>query len=229
MARKRWNAATGLEEYVDGVTTHQDGTVHVPALKVGEEFGNHLLIDSEGVMRSMSNATMWDDSMVPANAFRNGVTALTFSALTTNLYGYQIDSGDILHLSVQLPHSMKAGSSIYPHIHLVNKNAIGNTAYNVAFKLTYIWAKIGGVFAGEQSEAEVRCSFQNASALTHKVMNFAAITPAAAQDGISSIFMCAVERIASSVENYATADIYTLGFDLHFEKDTLGSREPATK
>lgn len=186
-------------------------------------------IEADGTLKFAGDGTAWDDSMVPANAFRGGVTSLTFDALTTNVYSYRMDLNDEAHLIVQFPHSLKVGSVVSPHIHLVNKNAIGATGYNVAFDFKYIWANINGVFAAEQQELNVKQSFQNASALTHKMLAFSSITPSAAQGGISSIFACSVKRVAASTEPYNTNDIFTLGFDIHFEKDTVGSREPASK
>ena len=229
MAIKQWNPHTQTEDYIDGVTTRQDGTVIVPALKAGDEAGSYLHIDSTGHLRQMGGSRLWDDSQVPAGSFRTGGQALTFAALTTNIYAYRFDVGDVIHMAVQMPHGMKAGTAIAPHIHLVNKNAIGAAAYNVGMRFYYIWSKIGSVFAGEQTEAEVLCSFQNATALTHKVKAFTEISPSSDQDGISSIFCCSVERIAASVESYGTADIYILGFDIHYEKDTLGSRTQFAK
>lgn len=173
--------------------------------------------------------TVWDDSMVAPTAFRSGSTSLTFDALTSTIYTHRFDVGDEIHVAIQFPHTIKVGTAVVPHLHLINKNAIGATGYNVAFNFYYTWASIGQVFPSELSQLDVRQSFQNASALTHKMLNFTAITPTAAQGGISSIFLARLVRVAAGAEPYNTADIFTLGFDIHFEVDTMGSRQIGTK
>jgi hypothetical protein len=124
---------------------------------------------------------------------------------------------------------MKVGSIIKPHLHIVNQNAIGNTNYNVAFDISYTWANIGQVFPSELTQLNIKQSFQNAAALTHKMMNFADITPTVVQGNISSIFMAKITRVVADSQPYNTGDIFTIGFDIHYEKDTIGSRTPSSK
>lgn len=190
---------------------------------------DYMQIDSEGRVSYAGRATEWDDSMVPAANMRTGVSSLTFDNLTANLMAYRFDINDIAYMAVQMPHSLKVGSEIKPHLHLVNKNSIGATGYNVAFNWRYIWANIGSAFGAEQVESNVKCSFQNAAALTHKILALPDITPSASQGGISSILVCSLERVAADAEPYNTNDVFTLGFDIHFERDSGGSREPTEK
>lgn len=228
-------AGSGLDaDLLDG----QHGTFYQPAdddltrLAAYRRIGgdtDYTEFEEDGTIVMTGAATVWDDSMVAPTAFRSGGTSLTFDLLTATIYTHRFDVGDQIHVVVQLPHSLKAGTDIIPHLHIVNKNAIGNTAYNVAFDMHYTWANIGSVFPSELSELNVKQSFQNVAALTHKMLSFTALTPTSVQGGISSIFMAKITRVAASVENYATADIFSIGFDIHFEKDTLGSREPTSK
>jgi hypothetical protein len=190
---------------------------------------NHTTFEADGTMLMVGDATTFDDSMVSPTAFRSGGTALTFALLTATIYTHRFDVGDEIHVVVQLPHSMKVNTKIYPHLHIVNQNAIGNTNYNVAFDMHYTWASIGSIFPAELNELNVKQSFQNIGALTHKMLSFTELTPTVAQGGISSIFMAKITRVNANAQPYNTADIYTLGFDIHFEMDTIGSRNPTTK
>lgn len=190
---------------------------------------NHTTFEADGTMLMSGDATVWDDSMVSPTAFRSGATALTFDLLTATIYTHRFDVGDEIHIVCQLPHSMKLNTVIKPHIHIINKNAIGNTNYNVAYDIHYTWANIGSIMPAELSELNVKQSFQNIAALTHKKPSFTDIVPTAVQGGISSIFMAKITRVVANASPYNTADIYTLGFDIHFEKDTLGSRTPSAK
>ncbi len=166
----------------------------------------------------------WDDSMVSPTSFRSGGTALTFDLLTASIYTHRFDVNDEIHIAVQFPHSIKVNTIISPHIHIINKNAIGASNYNVAFDFKWTWANIGSAYPAEQQQLNVKQSFQNASALTHKMLVFNDITPVAGQGNISSIFLAMLKRVAADSEPYNTADIYSLGFDVHFQKDTVGSR-----
>jgi hypothetical protein len=175
------------------------------------------------------DSIVWDDSMVAPTAFRSGGTALTFDLLTATIYTHRFDVNDQIHVVVQFPHSIKLNSGISPHIHIINKNAIGNTGYNVAFDLHYTWANIGSIFPSELNQLNVKQSFQNVAALTHKMLTFTTINPTAVQGGISSIFLAKITRVAADSEPYNTNDIFTLGFDIHFQKDTIGSRQTGVK
>lgn len=211
-------------------TTQQTtvGTLHYPTATFGGS-SNYSGFEADGTLAMYGDARVWDDSMVAPTAFRSGGTSLTFDLLTTSIYTHRFDVNDEIHQIIQFPHSIDTGTAVIPHIHIVNKNAIGNTNYNVAFNFYYTWANIGSIFPAELSELNVKQSFQNASALTHKMLNFTTITPTAVQGGISSIFMCMLKRVAADDQPYNTNDIYSLGFDIHFLKDTIGSRETTSK
>jgi hypothetical protein len=172
---------------------------------------------------------VWDDSMVAPTAFRGGATALTFDLLTTSIYGHRWDVNDEVHIWIQFPHSIKTNTIVSPHIHIINKNAIGNTNYNVAFNFYWTWANINSSFPAEQSELNVKQSFQNIGALTHKMLVFGDITPTTGQGGISSLFLGMFKRVAADSQPYNTNDIFCGGIDIHFQKDTQGSRQRGSK
>ena len=56
--------------------------------------------------------------------------------------------------------------------------------------------------------------------------------PAAGIDGsghtISSVLLCRIKRVAADTDNYA-GGVAILDFDVHYEIDTVGSREILTK
>jgi hypothetical protein len=69
-------------------------------------------------------------------------------------------------------------------------------------------------------------SFADAPALTHKLLSFDDITPVAGQGGLSSILIGTLTRVNTG---YTTANIFHMGFDIHYMIDTLGSREEFEK
>ena len=209
------------------MTMWYDGTSG--QIKTSDVAASDLVINCGTDKTIVLGEAVWDDSMVAPTAFRAGSTSLTFDALTATIYTHRWDVGDEVHVAVQFPHSLSVNTPIVPHLHIINKNSIGATAFNVAFDFYYTWANIGSVFPSELSELNVKQSFQSTGALTHKMLNFSALTPTAVQGGISSILLARIVRVAASVEAYNTAAIFTLGFDVHFQKDTLGSRQTSIK
>jgi hypothetical protein len=141
------------------------------------------------------------------------------------VYAHRFDVTDTIHFDLQFNHNMKTNSVLYPHIHLVNKDAIVGAA-NVTFTLTYSWANIDTAFPGVLSQSNVVVSFADTNALTHKILEFAPITPVAGQGGISSIFIGLLTRVNTG---YTSNNIFHLGFDIHYEADTIGSRQEYIK
>jgi hypothetical protein len=181
---------------------------------------NYVEFEEDGTMVKRGDATVWLDSMVPPTVYRTGGTSLVLAELVSGIYAHRFDHSDAIHFDLQFNHGMKVGTKIYPHIHLVNKAAIVGAA-NVTFTLTYSWANIGEAFPAVQTQASKVVSFADAAGLSHKVLTFDAITPTAVQGGISSILIGVLTRENAG---YATANIFHLGFDIHYEVDTLGSR-----
>lgn len=186
--------------------------------------------EADGTLKFNGGATVWDDSMTPAFGARTAAADLALQLLTGGIYAPRYDLNDEVFQCVQFPHSIKTSGTvtIKAHVHLVNQNSIGATGYNVAFDLEYVWGNIGSVLSGS-SQSDKRVSFQNTAALTHKMLVFDDVVAGAGQGGISSLFFCRLKRVAAGAEAYNTNDIFYGGFDIHFEKDTVGSREPASK
>ncbi len=228
-----YDKSTGKFIYTDGINTENvddlSGRIYMRSTEIGDS--GKVIIDPYGTLSLRGSATVWEDSMVPAVAFRSGLSALTFDAITTNLYGYRMDIADTAHLAVQMPHSMKVGTIIKPHLHILNKTEIaaGATSYNTKWTFTYIWANINSSFGNEASSTPVTVDHRGNAALKHQIVSFDNVTPSATQGGISSILLMAVGRVAADSAGYAGTDIYTLGLDIHFERDGMGSREPTAK
>ena len=186
---------------------------------------NYTTFEEDGTMKKVGDATVWLDSMVPPTVFRTGGTSLALAELVSGIYAHRFDHGDAIHFDLQFNHGMKVGTKIYPHIHLVNKAAIVGAA-DVTFTLSYSWANVNQSFPAVLQQADKVKSFADADALSHKVLVFDAITPTDVQGGISSILIATLTR---ENKGYATANIFLLGFDIHYEVDTLGSREEFVK
>jgi hypothetical protein len=219
-----WQNLVALEDIKGEV----DENLELSTLKVGDvEGGNYSEIEADGTFKAVGDATVYNDSQVPPTVFRTGGTALLLAELVSGIYAHRFDTGgspDMIHFNVQFPHSMKLNSTIYPHLHVVNKDAIVGAA-NVSFTLTYTWANINGTFPAVKEDTKV-VSFADAEALTHKLLSFDPIVPVAGQGGLSSILIGTLTRVNTG---YTTANIFHMGFDIHYEVDALGSREEFVK
>lgn len=193
--------------------------------------GNYSEIEADGTLVFKGGATVWNDTMVPATAARTAAADLALRAFTGGLYAPRLDLNDEIFMVAQFPHNLKINGTvtIHPHIHLINQNAIGATGYNVACDLEWAWVNTGSAIATTTPESDVRLSFQNAAALNHKMLHFTPIVAGAGQGGVSSMFFCRIKRVAAGAEAYNTNDIFFAGFDIHYEIDTIGSRELTSK
>lgn len=217
------NAFTGTNSFAGNDT-------HTGINKFGSAT-DYVQIDANGEMSFVGDATVWDDSMTPANSFITGGTALSLAAFIGGIYMLRFDVGDILYVQVQLPHSYKVNTAIFPHIHFAINSTIGATGYNVEVTTETAWASINQVFSTPTvTSTGLVHSFQNKAQYTHGIMTLPTMTPVASEGGISSFVIFKIERITASVEplNPATS-LFILGLDIHFQKDTIGSKEKLIK
>jgi len=174
----------------------------------------------------------WDDSMSSAGLFTTGVSSLTFDTLAGGVKQYRFDNNDEVHIpAVQFSHGLLQNTVISPHLHIINKASTivsPQTVMNIAFEFEYGWVNINASMAAMVSETKT-FDVGGLAALTHKVIEFSDITPLASQGMISSCFIARLKRVAAVSDAYNTANIFTFGFDLHFQKDNLGSRQEYIK
>lgn len=234
-------AATAVAEHAEDTSTHgvttvvgavETQTLSNKTLDATNKFGgaaNYTMFEADGTPVAVGDATTYDDSQAAVIYMRAGGTALTLDVLAGGIYAYRFDQTDEIHSQIQTTHRYKTASAIDFHIHLVNKAAVGATAYNVGVEVEWGWAGLNGVMPAPTVEPTVDCSFQNAAALTHKVFELKVITPTAAQGTISSILFFRVKRVAASTENLAGNNIFIAGVDFHTQNDTPGSREEYIK
>jgi hypothetical protein len=188
-------------------------------------------IELETALGNTLNVFAWEDSMIPAVTFRTGGTALTFIDCGNGIFLTRFDVGDIFYPQIQLPHKYKINSEIRPHLHLMVNTAIGATNYNVEVTTSEAWANIGSVFpVPTPTTTGLVHSFQNAAQYKHDIMTLPPITPSAIQGGLSSYVMYKIERITSSVQPLnPAASLFILGMDLHYQIDSMGSRQELIK
>lgn len=168
--------------------------------------------------------TVWDDLMIPGFAAKAGATAPTFTTYKTNFMAWLFagsGTDDQIYFTVQLPHSYKIGSDAHPHVHWAETVAPGAAdRTNVVWEFLCTWQSFGQI---PQGETTVLCTNSiSGTNCTHMISELPAISGVG--KGISSMMNCRLRRLASgSASDTYDQPVAFLQFDIHFQKDTVGS------
>ena len=177
----------------------------------------------------------WDDLRVAAETTRVGASAPDFDTFITGTKVFWFDNGtdQEVHFSVQIPHNWAVGTDIYPHVHWVPKTtADGNPAnQKVRWGLEYTWANYSTVFPAVQTVYAINHIPDDANVVQNKhyMTRFAAITPGADQDEISTMMVCRLFRDANDAADNYEHDAGLLEFDIHYQIDGFGSVQETSK
>lgn len=190
-------------------------------------------IEKDGTIEFLGEATTWDDIQVGISNIRIPVA----NAPTERLYNHGIGGGvtfpvlgfalnNYLYFDVQTSHSMKLSTILNNHIHFILPNTT-NIGDKFKFQLDVIVAGINVAFAapaGTPFTAEHTIVANDNT--THRLLNIANVP--AANTTISTLYSCRFTRVAASANEYAS-EVYIKYIDCHYEKDSTGSREIASK
>jgi len=184
--------------------------------------GNSVSVDSNGLIL-YGSATVWDDLFFPFTTGTNGGnTYPTFSA-DSMVWRFVTDttgpSQCIQYFCVQLPHSWKQGSTVFPHVHYKYTTSQGVPQFRVKYK----WMSVSGT-----TSVAWKWYILNANTGTtnksHQ-MNYRVTGISGSGQTISSILVCQVYLYSQT----GTGGIDAYQFDIHFEKDGLGSPKEVYK
>ena len=169
-----------------------------------------LRFPAQGVKLGLTNPPTWVNA-----GLGGGLLILEFS---------EIQSQDVF-MFVQLPHAWKVGSKISPHIHTQNHNA---GTGDVVWKLAYSFAIIGSVFPSS-TEIEVVQTVDYA-VNTHKLIHLPDITPPpSVGEGLSTMALFRLYRDTGDGRDDYTDGMGFMEFDIHYQKDSVGSDEEVVK
>jgi hypothetical protein len=198
-------------------------------------------IEPDGTLEFHGNATVWEDYVVPFTSvkIRAETSPPDFQqfqdngASSTGVYGYAFDASTLqeVFFTIQMPHSW-AGTAIHPHIHW-SPAVAGNGTENVVWGLEYTWINYNPTTSLAFPLSTTVTATSDAisgQALHHLITEFNPIAPIVDdQDGISSILVVRFFRDPdNSADNYAH-DAFALSFDIHYERNTVGSRQEFIK
>lgn len=172
--------------------------------------------------------TVWDDVRVSGNAFAKNVNAPSLSAFGAagGLLAYSFTGTGVtvnqVYFAIQIPHSYKLGTNLRPHVHWTPTTT---DAGNVVWQLEYAWQDLGAVFSAatpiEIIDAAAGVAWE------HQLAEFPEISGAGVD--LSSMLICRLFRNPAHTSDTYGQDAALLEFDIHFQANTLGSREEFSK
>lgn len=187
-------------------------------LHIGDSV-NGTYFEEDGTLVMIGDATVWEDLRFPATRIRQGATQKPdFDTDNVGLLFPQNDPAEIAYIIAQMPHSKLIGSDIEPHVHYIQTSVSTPT-----FKMDYIWIDIGestGTWTTISSSTNI---FTYTGGEIHQVMEFPTIP--GSDSGVSSILSIKLYRD----DNNVAGDVLVKEFDIHFQKNTLGSRTEYSK
>jgi hypothetical protein len=159
----------------------------------------------------------------------SGVNAPAFTVYNGNLRAYEFPGGGQLkelNLGFQINHDYCLESDLEPHLHLyIPNDANGGT---IKFSLEYTWTNIGQ--AGAVTTTTIIGTLTvtvNAGILNNALLSFPEV--AGAGKGLSSMFMARLYRDPADAADTFGSSVWLKAMDLHYEVDTLGSRQELVK
>lgn len=201
------------------------GTVISASAKFGTE-NDYTYFESDGTMVMSGSAIIWDDMLFPLVTAKQGQTDKP--AFDTNEVAYLFPSNDTsasMLIVAQFPHSYKQGTNVDPHVHWKQTQS-GSPVFKMAYKWFGIGAQIPETWAIHTMDQRV-APFTSGSLhqLNYGSNMISASMMAADGYGVSSIMLIKLYRD----DNAYIGNAVTYQFDIHFQKDTIGSRSEYSK
>lgn len=206
-------------------------TVSLPLRIAGpRRFGgetDYTEFETDGTPAFVGEASNWNDinkSLLPLSTGANvpSIIAVNGAARLKVRAFNGIGTVNELGESLELLHDYKEESDITPHLHWCATTA---SAGNVKWQLAYMWVDRDGTF-GAETVISVTVAASGV-AWKEQRTNFPAISGAGKH--IGSRFVFVLFRDPSDVADTYAADAAAFDFGIHYERDTIGSRQITAK
>jgi hypothetical protein len=197
--------------------------INLSGIKFGDA-SNYSTFEADGTLLMVGNATVWDDIRVSLIS-RGTSSSPTFSQIQGNLYAYKFNgtADNSLYFEIQMTHSWKEGTTIYPHVHWASN---GTSTGAVIWGLDYEWKNINETFSGTTANISTSIAAVGIQK-NQQITNIGASGITESDKKISSIILCRLYRAGNTDAN--NDDCFLLSFDIHYEVNTIGSRGIITK
>lgn len=199
-------------------------TINTAAIpKWGDEAqGNYSEFEDNGFYVANGSAVFWNDLMFNPTGLRVGATAPTFAALTGGIYAYRFDAskGESIHGTFEVAHDYKQYTPMEFHIHWSPTTT--NTG-NIVWGIEYSVADIGVVLTPATT---VSISPLAAPGVVDKhVLTDITTIPGTR---IGAVVAYRLFRQNGGTDTF-TGNAFLLSVGVHYQSDTLGSRQELAK
>jgi hypothetical protein len=208
--------ATGDDDTFGRDVINVHGGIHASDIIVGsaDVYDLHVHGDIEW------NNQFWDDLRSPSTSLR--LPSSGNPTVNTTDGTLEFDKGDSAWVMVQMPHTWREGSYVWPHLHWYP--ADGN-AGNVHWQIEYDIANVDGVYSGSFTALDATDTCAGV-ALTHQLATTAGIDMTGYT--LSCMLRLIITRVDDGADTYASlADL--LEVDIHYQRDSPGSSQEYVK
>lgn len=180
--------------------------------------------------------TVWDDVLPYSLNPGTGLTALTIAdygstGFRMNQFSNNTAANEEIQCYFQLPHSYKQGTNLHLHLHVVPSANGATGASAVEFNLAWQWVNIGSAYSSaSNTTANTTFTVGSADQGKHTLWEFTELSGTGKT--LSSDVMVKIKRLTKTADrvndNYLNS-VWLRFVDIHFEKDTIGSRQELAK
>jgi len=204
---------------IEKIRIDKDGTLRTDGITPSD-----LNIDC-GTNKTLElQQTVWDDQQVNIAAVKLGSSAPTWTDYKgAKVLAFSKSQDNSLSFNLQLSHKYKLNSNIEFHLHNTPSD---DTAGDVRWTLSVSMVDINGDFPAPTTYTAVQTVDANTGdkhilfEIDDNIGNFA---------GVSAVGLLTLTRTGTHEDDDYDNDIYLTALDSHFEVNTMGSRQEATK
>lgn len=208
--------------YYDGTDGNIDTDLVAPS---------DLVIDCGTEKTIELEETVWDDFVVPANAVRlAGANPADPVAYKDGIVlSFDDTTSEYCYFVIQLPHRYKEGTDLDFHLHwTIKTSGAGGGAENVKWDVTY--SASSPTTPAESwpasSNGTTTVDVQDVTADDHLIDDI--VTMDGTNYKISEVIICSLKRDTGVANNYGD-EAYLVSMDVHYQVDTMGSRQELVK
>lgn len=176
---------------------------------------------------------VYNDLVFPVLQRTTGVGTPTLAAFSGNIRVYQMAVNDVADFNAsEIIHDWKEGTQVEIHVHWADGGLNDATVRGVKWEIDYTWANTlaaGGTtaFAAATTVSLEDVIAANEPDKTSHVIDVVTFTPTGGKVGAQ--LLVSLKRIASVTNVAPAADPWILGLGVHYQIDTIGSRQELVK
>jgi hypothetical protein len=208
---------SSLETQLNEIIRRTNNVLQLPL-----SYGN-ISIEADGTLVFSGDAVVWNDINFPASNLKPGVTSPDWTTIVGSIAGYTFSASkdQDLHGCTEILHDYQEGTDIIPHIHWSPMTTSSGT---VRWGLEYAWVNTGDV---RTTSTTIYVDSVALVAGTHQVVSFPTISGTGMK--IGSGLCVRIFREGTHANDTYAGDAFVPNLGIHYQCDTLGSRQTSIK